>query len=138
VNKPEITGYEFDPFAHAVMDMPELTYDSDGVSIEAWDSDKNGYPFSYRKYLTNTELDQLMRAAGMKRVYKERRFHARYETGHNKGWLSVTCRTCNQTTAAHTGHLPHDVAMRHALEDCPLRHIMRKPPQYLIDEYEGY
>jgi len=107
MGKPEITGYEFDPYTPASIDMPELTFDSDGISIEAWERDKYGQSFTYRKYLTNIEVDQLMRASGMKRIYKPRNFRAHPAYGGYR----IFCRRCRTTTL--TANLPHDVASRH-------------------------
>jgi len=130
MGKPEIIGFEHDPESLWPVDAPyEWTTDTT-TGRETFT--RGGYPFYG---MDDTNRVAVWKRFGFRPVYKTRNFHARYETGRSKGWLSVTCRTCNQTTATHTGYLPHDVAMRHALEDCPLRHILRKPPQYLIDEF---
>jgi hypothetical protein len=110
MGKPEIIGYEPDPDRYwSSPSQPEMTFDSDGISIPWQYIGSDGRPFEAPRYLTNTEVDQLMRECGMKRVYKERRMKA--YAAH--GGYRLYCKNCMTTTLTNAEKLPHDTAIAH-------------------------
>jgi hypothetical protein len=110
MGKPKIIGYKTNhELTYSTPNLPEMTYDSDGISIPWQYIGKDGMPFEAPRYLTNRELDQLMHECGMKPVYAERPFHARPAFGGYR----VYCKRCKTTTHIGVDRLPHDTANAH-------------------------
>lgn len=113
MTKPEIIGYQTDPDRWwAMPQAPEITMDSDGISVPRPYWDRNGGMYEEQRYLDSDEVDRFMRDHGMKRIYRDRQFHAKPKYG---GYL-LYCRTCETNTLT-SGYLPHDSALRHR---CPV------------------
>jgi hypothetical protein len=109
MGKPKIIGYQTNHgLPYPTPNLPEMTYDSDGISIPWQYIGNDGMPFEAPRYLTNTELDQLMRECGMKPVYAERPYRA--WPAH--GGYRVYCKRCKTTTLT-GGCFPHDTASAH-------------------------
>jgi hypothetical protein len=110
MGKPEIIGYQNDPDNWDTPELPEMTFDVDGVSIPWWEiDDRTGMPFKTTRRIEPDALDGFMRHHGMKRVYKPREFRADAIGNGNYG---LYCKTCG--IYAETGLLPHDAAKLHA------------------------
>lgn len=110
MGKPKIIGYKTNhELPYPTPSLPEMTYDSDGISIPWTYLDNYGNPFEAPRYLTNREVDQLMRECGMKPLYEERQFHASLVLD----LYHVYCKNCMTTTITNPEHLPHDTASRH-------------------------
>ena len=110
MGKPKIIGYETNhDLAYSTPSLPEMTFDSDGISIPWQYIGYDGMPFEAPRYLTNTEVDQMMRECGMKPVYEERPFRAWPAFGGYR----VYCKRCKTTTHIGVDHLPHDTASAH-------------------------
>lgn len=109
MGKPKIIGYQTNhELTYSTPNLPEMTYDSDGISIPWTYLDGDGRPFEAPRYLTNRELDQMMRECGMKPLYEERPFRA--WPAH--GGYRVYCKRCKTTTLT-GGCSPHDTASAH-------------------------
>lgn len=109
MGKPEIIGWTSDPDNWSAPQLPEMTFDSNGVSIPCIGIDDHGDPYETTRYLGEDELDGFMRHHGYKRVYKPRNFRAK----RRSDGYSVYCGVCNDS--AYTDrHLPHDFAKIHA------------------------
>lgn len=109
MGKPKIIGYKTNyELTYSTPNLPEMTFDSDGVSILWTYLDSDGHVFQAPRYLTNTEVDQMMRECGMKPIYEERQFRAWPAFGGYR----VFCRRCKTTTLT-GGQFPHDTASRH-------------------------
>lgn len=110
MGKPEITGYQTDPdnwWAAPV--SPEITIDSEGISVPHPYWDTHGRLYEEPRYLQPDEVDAFMRHHGMKRIYKRRNFHAK-PLG-NGGYL-IHCLRCSAATET-VNILPHDAALQH-------------------------
>lgn len=110
MGKPKIIGYKTNhALTYGTPRLPDMTFDSDGISIPWSYIDNHGNRFEAPRYLTDTEVDQMMRECGMKRIYEERPFRA----WPAFGGYQTYCKRCKTTTHTGTDHLPHDVATRH-------------------------
>lgn len=109
MGKPKIIGYKTNhDLTYNTPSLPEMMFDSDGISIPWRYIGNDGRPFEAPRYLTNAEYDQMMRECGMKPVYEERPFRA--WPAH--GGYHVHCKRCKTTTLT-GGQCPHDTASRH-------------------------
>lgn len=110
MGKPEIIGYQTDhERIWSTPRMPDITYDSTGISVPCLSIGYDGKPYEDTRYLADDEVDGFMRHHGMKRVYKPREFRADSIGNGNYG---LYCKTCS--IYAETGLLPHDAAKLHA------------------------
>jgi hypothetical protein len=110
MGKPEIIGYQNDPDNWDTPELPEMTFDSDGVSIPWWEIDsRTGMPFKTARRIEPDAMDSFMRYHGYKRVYKPREFRA---DPLGDGSYGVYCSTC--VCYFQTELLPHDAAKLHA------------------------
>lgn len=108
-SKPEIIGYQTDPNNWwAVPYIPEITMDSEGISVPEPSWDRFGRMHEEQRYLQPDEVDAFMRHHGMKRMYRDRQFHA----SPVHGGYRLRCRKCDKTTLT-AGYLPHDAALLH-------------------------
>lgn len=117
MSKPEIIGYQTDPdnwWAAPV--SPEITIDSEGISVPHPYWDTHGRLYEEPRYLQPDEVDAFMRHHGMKRVYRERRYRATptHDGYRLNGW-KLYCKHC-QTATMSTEKLPHDLALSHRCE----------------------
>lgn len=110
MTRPEIIGYQTDPDNWwAMPQAPEITMDSEGISVPEPSWDRSGRMHEQQRYLQPDEVDAFMRHHGMKRVYRDRRFRAK-PLGY--GDYELHCRKCGKTTET-VNILPHDAATRH-------------------------
>lgn len=110
MSKPEIIGYQTDPDNWwAAPQSPEITFDSQGISVPRPYWDAQGRLYEEPQYLQPDEVDAFMRHHGMKRLYKPRDFFAE---PLGEGDYSLHCRKCGKTTQT-VKILPHDAALRH-------------------------
>jgi hypothetical protein len=109
MGKPKIIGYESDPNNWHAPRLPELTFDSEGMSIPWVWHDSQGRPVEVQHYLTPKESHELMIRCGLKPVYAERPFRAVPAFG---GWR-LYCKWCDTTTLLGGDLLPHDAAEVH-------------------------
>lgn len=114
MGKPEIIGYQTDPDRWwAVPYMPEVTMDSEGISVPEPSWDRCGRMHEEQRYLQPDEVDAFMLHHGMKRVYRERRYRATptHDGYRLNGW-KLYCKRCETATMS-TEKLPHDLALAH-------------------------
>lgn len=114
MGKPEIIGYQTDPDRWwAMPQAPEITMDSEGISVPRPYWDRNGRMYEEQRYLAHEEVDAFMRAHGMKRVYRPRPYRATptHDGYRLNGW-KLYCTRCQRATMS-TEKLPHDLAVGH-------------------------
>ena len=114
MGKPKIIGYKTNhELTYSTPNLPEMTFDSDGISIPWQYIGNDGMPFEAPRYLTNREVDQMMRECGMKPVYEERPYRVTptHDGYRLNGW-KLYCKRCKTATMS-TVHLPYKLAANH-------------------------